>query len=174
MPANDEEFKQSLKDLKLLTLFNTSTNEEQLVAGFDANSMFMSDDLNVDAFPSITSYHFKFKNFVGIINAPELRLNFYPLVDSLSSSFSFPFAKPPGWHMSSDADYIRQGMPKALLVNSMIRAVDAHEEYVFLSHSSGVNEELYDSAFVRYNGDCLLYTSPSPRDKRQSRMPSSA
>ena len=24
------------------------------------------------------------------------------------------------------------------------------------------------------NNDCLLYTSPSPRDKRQSRMPSSA
>ena len=24
------------------------------------------------------------------------------------------------------------------------------------------------------NDDCLLYTSPSPRDKRQSRMPSSA
>ena len=27
---------------------------------------------------------------------------------------------------------------------------------------------------VDYNGICLLYTSPSPRDKRQSRMPSSA
>ena len=25
-----------------------------------------------------------------------------------------------------------------------------------------------------YTGPCLLYTSPSPRDKRQSRMPSSA
>ena len=25
-----------------------------------------------------------------------------------------------------------------------------------------------------YKLDCLLYTSPSPRDKRQSRMPSSA
>ena len=25
-----------------------------------------------------------------------------------------------------------------------------------------------------YYGTCLLYTSPSPRDKRQSRMPSSA
>ena len=24
------------------------------------------------------------------------------------------------------------------------------------------------------NGDCLLYTSPSPRDMRRSRMPSSA
>ena len=27
---------------------------------------------------------------------------------------------------------------------------------------------------VKLNNDCLLYTSPSPRDKRQSRMPSSA
>ena len=27
---------------------------------------------------------------------------------------------------------------------------------------------------TRLSGDCLLYTSPSPRDKRQSRMPSSA
>ena len=26
----------------------------------------------------------------------------------------------------------------------------------------------------RWNTSCLLYTSPSPRDKRQSRMPSSA
>ena len=28
--------------------------------------------------------------------------------------------------------------------------------------------------FEIWNGGCLLYTSPSPRDKRQSRMPSSA
>ena len=30
--------------------------------------------------------------------------------------------------------------------------------------------------FDKYDGEivCLLYTSPSPRDKRQSRMPSSA
>ena len=30
-----------------------------------------------------------------------------------------------------------------------------------------------DTVFAN-SGDCLLYTSPSPRDKRQSRMPSSA
>ena len=30
------------------------------------------------------------------------------------------------------------------------------------------------SAMMSNNKDCLLYTSPSPRDKRQSRMPSSA
>ena len=28
--------------------------------------------------------------------------------------------------------------------------------------------------FGKWSGTCLLYTSPSPRDKRQSRMPSSA
>ena len=28
--------------------------------------------------------------------------------------------------------------------------------------------------FDKWYNDCLLYTSPSPRDKRQSRMPSSA
>ena len=32
---------------------------------------------------------------------------------------------------------------------------------------------IVDNYEVEYNG-CLLYTSPSPRDKRQSRMPSSA
>ena len=32
------------------------------------------------------------------------------------------------------------------------------------------------TAFVEYRllGDCLLYTSPSPRDRTRSRMPSSA
>ena len=38
--------------------------------------------------------------------------------------------------------------------------------------------EQLDSDYIVVNGsmsgNCLLYTSPSPRDKRQSRMPSSA
>ena len=32
----------------------------------------------------------------------------------------------------------------------------------------------YDFPSAQIVEDCLLYTSPSPRDKRQSRMPSSA
>ena len=37
-------------------------------------------------------------------------------------------------------------------------------------------EELYDleQARLALRGDCLLYTSPSPRDRTRSRMPSSA
>ena len=34
--------------------------------------------------------------------------------------------------------------------------------------------EQHDSGIPYVDGGCLLYTSPSPRDKRQSRMPSSA
>ena len=34
--------------------------------------------------------------------------------------------------------------------------------------------QLYEFYIENKDYDCLLYTSPSPRDKRQSRMPSSA
>ena len=38
-----------------------------------------------------------------------------------------------------------------------------------------INTTLQDTVyFIELLKDCLLYTSPSPRDKRQSRMPSSA
>ena len=38
----------------------------------------------------------------------------------------------------------------------------------------GRNEESVAAASEALRDICLLYTSPSPRDKRQSRMPSSA
>ena len=34
--------------------------------------------------------------------------------------------------------------------------------------------DAYSDSGLTSNNICLLYTSPSPRDKRQSRMPSSA
>ena len=45
--------------------------------------------------------------------------------------------------------------------------------------SSSIRQDIYNIyGFVRFADEivdsCLLYTSPSPRDKRQSRMPSSA
>ena len=36
------------------------------------------------------------------------------------------------------------------------------------------NVEIHYKENILKANDCLLYTSPSPRDKRQSRMPSSA
>ena len=45
---------------------------------------------------------------------------------------------------------------------------------VAMEHSSASFIEKASGIKTRYVIDCLLYTSPSPRDKRQSRMPSSA
>ena len=44
------------------------------------------------------------------------------------------------------------------------------------AHNQGCLDELMEirKHVLEYLKTCLLYTSPSPRDKRQSRMPSSA
>ena len=54
-----------------------------------------------------------------------------------------------------------------LELKSGIRSIDSKCK---LSQLPGV----HGSNVRRQKGSCLLYTSPSPRDKRQSRMPSSA
>ena len=48
-----------------------------------------------------------------------------------------------------------------------VNCVGAIVEYTYVARAM---ESPEDTAY----GGCLLYTSPSPRDKRQSRMPSSA
>ena len=53
--------------------------------------------------------------------------------------------------------------------------VDINEEpLVALAKSIGADQTVYTVADVSSVSDCLLYTSPSPRDMRRSRMPSSA
>ena len=54
-------------------------------------------------------------------------------------------------------------------------------ESIAFRDENGAEHMFYVEEQTRINGtdyllvtDCLLYTSPSPRDKRQSRMPSSA
>ena len=53
----------------------------------------------------------------------------------------------------------------------------------YIGHASNDNPAKIDMFYKRFNGcasmttlplDCLLYTSPSPRDRQKSRMPSSA
>ena len=55
---------------------------------------------------------------------------------------------------------------------------DGNEIYVCLFQNDDCEDfieiEVISTKRVEYVYGCLLYTSPSPRDKRQSRMPSSA
>ena len=64
---------------------------------------------------------------------------------------------------------------------------DIHDNVVYVENSlkalqdlSNHHRSLFDTKVIGITGSngktttCLLYTSPSPRDKRQSRMPSSA
>ena len=43
-----------------------------------------------------------------------------------------------------------------------------------LRYKLGLNESLLSQYLSYINNICLLYTSPSPRDRQKSRMPSSA
>ena len=50
------------------------------------------------------------------------------------------------------------------------------DQNVYDLHGQSLETALsyYKTHMIVLPADCLLYTSPSPRDKRQSRMPSSA
>ena len=78
--------------------------------------------------------------------------------------------------MSNEFDYTK--LKQATSVDQSDRAVPYN-----LRQSGPTKVEMLISTRVRKSpywhlsmqaGCCLLYTSPSPRDKRQSRMPSSA
>ena len=63
--------------------------------------------------------------------------------------------------------------------NMGVRVIRVDAEQRFLNELAGENEpeakrKIIGRVFVEIFEDCLLYTSPSPRDQRGSRMPSSA
>ena len=95
-------------------------------------------------------------------------------IDSLEEDFEMPtvFVLPGGTPGSSALDMSRT------LIRTAERRVVALAETSGLTNPLIVNylNRLGDLLFVlaRYHDSCLLYTSPSPRDRTRSRMPSSA
>ena len=53
-------------------------------------------------------------------------------------------------------------------------AIDPYFYRSHLVHELELEHLIFKSWIYALHSSCLLYTSPSPRDKRQSRMPSSA
>ena len=64
------------------------------------------------------------------------------------------------------------------LIQFLVKRIDREDEIIVVYDQNRVTDEVR-AIFDLYRHEvkaypCLLYTSPSPRDKRQSRMPSSA
>ena len=75
--------------------------------------------------------------------------------------------------------YSTSSAEPSLLVGSVDSATSAnvpgnYDASSFEEIGGGFDLSELNPATLETFGDCLLYTSPSPRDKRQSRMPSSA
>ena len=55
-----------------------------------------------------------------------------------------------------------------------MKFLDQVKIYVKAGNGGDGSPSFRREKFIEYGGPCLLYTSPSPRDMRRSRMPSSA
>ena len=60
---------------------------------------------------------------------------------------------------------------------SLDKKLIKHPSATFFVRASGtsmINAKIFDGSILLVDRACLLYTSPSPRDRQKSRMPSSA
>ena len=76
------------------------------------------------------------------------------------------FSAPAGNDLLFDTKLCEQGKNFSNKIWNAFRLINGFET------SNEKDQELHEIAAIKWF--CLLYTSPSPRDKRQSRMPSSA
>ena len=65
-------------------------------------------------------------------------------------------------------------MAKGYIVSIHKKIIDEEKLKLYGVHAKSALEANAGSYVARGSNICLLYTSPSPRDKRQPRMPSSA
>ena len=66
---------------------------------------------------------------------------------------------------------LNQELEQMLQDNPLLEREDENEDAAILA---AAEVPAHTAEAEAQSTDCLLYTSPSPRDKRQSRMPSSA
>ena len=79
--------------------------------------------------------------------------------------------------MSTESFHSIEPTPKALERIAVLSGQQGSNQFRVYVTGGGCSGFQYGFKFdpeIAADDDCLLYTSPSPRDKRQSRMPSSA
>ena len=115
----------------------------------------------------------------AILQENDLDMVFYPTGLLIPNRFSF--VKPEMSELETEnllSLYPIAG-PQDQFILGTIKGNDI-KDFVFLQAESNYSAELqvaglkYDIQFIGGKNTCLLYTSPSPRDRQKSRMPSSA
>ena len=76
------------------------------------------------------------------------------------------------WEKNAPGELIEQGLTPSQIAERFVN--ENHDSFIQLSKK--IDEKNYDALteFMKLSESCLLYTSPSPRDVEESRMPSSA
>ena len=83
-------------------------------------------------------------------------------------------------HLQSEYDYLKSSMDECVAEWDFDGAKAFREPLIFTRRKLNVLKCLENPNFKKINelvgmvSSCLLYTSPSPRDRQKSRMPSSA
>ena len=96
------------------------------------------------------------KNFLPLIIAFSIFINpLNTLAEELTLAGGCFWCLEHGLESLEGINFVQSGYSGGSLENPTYDNHDGHQEVVLVNY-------------------CLLYTSPSPRDKRQSRMPSSA
>ena len=73
-----------------------------------------------------------------------------------------------------EPDWFLRWFMYCIMAAAAIICLLAAQAYAKSTWDEYLKEDVVGDKTVWYDNSCLLYTSPSPRDKRQSRMPSSA
>ena len=71
-------------------------------------------------------------------------------------------------------DEVRHRYGKPIIINSGVRSIAHNNHIKGASNSLHIKGAAIDLSATQGPQRCLLYTSPSPRDRTRSRMPSSA
>ena len=133
------------------------------------------DALVGDEASDATRKSFREKLRAGDFNDKEIELDLKDTANPMANMFDLPDMPGASVSMMSIGDMLGKGMEKTK--RKKMNVEDSYEVLMAEEADKLLDEEkVMQNALdlVQQNGICLLYTSPSPRDQRGSRMPSSA
>ena len=107
--------------------------------------------------------------YVIVFRFPQNRILSYPRIDPFNNPYSLQVIENP----LDPKNNISNEIPEILILSPDIGEVVESDD-VFIAASFFLTNNIDTKSIRLLLNDCLLYTSPSPRDRTRSRMPSSA